>query len=315
MSDTTQTTALTSVFTPPASCSSSWTYEAQTYNSVTGGLLLQNALQEIDPACFPSGYSGYGRAPFTTYVFSPGVCPSGYTTAAENLDGGTLSAVCCQTGFSVLSFASSINGDGSSSFTYEGCTSIFPQASGATAVSARTEKSDLGTTTVTGPITMWAQPIYIQYAQQDLSLFSTSTPTSASVSKSTPAPSSTRTAPTSTSTVAATSKDTTDGGLSTGATAGIAIAASICGLIAIAAVFLLFMRKRRAKRTQRVLAGAADDEPWGPGELDGSDGRFVRRELDGSEASLARKELAGSELLPNKKLATRVSVTGVVELE
>lgn len=97
MSYSTATLPLTTIFTPPASCSSHWTYEASYYNSISGGLLLQNAEKEnLDVACFPSGFAGYGRAPSFIQVYSPGACPSGYTTPAVFYNSGTTTAVCCQ---------------------------------------------------------------------------------------------------------------------------------------------------------------------------------------------------------------------------
>src|SRR4051794_33900106 len=95
--DTTTTLPLTTKFTPPASCTSRWTYEASYYNSVPGGLLMQNVLaQDLDTDCFPSGFAGYGRVPPVTQIFSPGACPSGYTTPAVFFDGGTTTEICCQ---------------------------------------------------------------------------------------------------------------------------------------------------------------------------------------------------------------------------
>jgi hypothetical protein len=94
---TTTLTGLTTIFTPPSTCSSSWTYEAEVFNSVPGGLLLQNALSNyLDTECFPSGFGYAGRAPDTIEVFSPGACPMGYTTAIESFNSGTTLVVCCQ---------------------------------------------------------------------------------------------------------------------------------------------------------------------------------------------------------------------------
>ncbi len=94
---TTTLAGLTTIFTPPSSCSSSWTYEAEFFNSFSGGLLLQNALSKyLDSECFPTGFDCAGRAPDTINVFSPGACPMGYTTATESFSSGTTLAVCCQ---------------------------------------------------------------------------------------------------------------------------------------------------------------------------------------------------------------------------
>src|SRR2546423_3692610 len=87
--------ALPTTFTPPASCSASWTYEAENLNSVSGGLLLQNAEQTFDTNCWPSSFSGYGRAPSHIQVYSPGICPDGYATAGGFTYGGTTTEICC----------------------------------------------------------------------------------------------------------------------------------------------------------------------------------------------------------------------------
>jgi hypothetical protein len=67
------------------------------YNSIPGGLLLQNALSmDVDTTCFPSGFVYNGRVAYPIEVYSPGACPAGYTTAAESFNGDTTLAVCCQ---------------------------------------------------------------------------------------------------------------------------------------------------------------------------------------------------------------------------
>jgi hypothetical protein len=97
----TLTSVLTTTFSVPASCSSSWTYEGEYYNSVVGGLLMQNANPSFDVNCFPPQYTGNGRAANNpTQLFSPGVCPGGYTTwAGGGLDGlstgGEFVGTCC----------------------------------------------------------------------------------------------------------------------------------------------------------------------------------------------------------------------------
>ena len=95
---------LSTVFTPPASCSSSWTYEGSVYNGVASGLLLQNAVGDIlDTECFPPGYEGNGRLP-APQVFSPGACPHGYVTQSPVLvDAGVTTASCCAKSVLLLS--------------------------------------------------------------------------------------------------------------------------------------------------------------------------------------------------------------------
>lgn len=92
----TSTIALTTIFTPPADCSSSWTYEAATYNGVESGLLLQNAIQSsMDASCFPPGFNHAGRGTGAP-VFSPGMCPHGYTTnyPATTVESNTIASCC-----------------------------------------------------------------------------------------------------------------------------------------------------------------------------------------------------------------------------
>lgn len=67
------------------------------YNSVPGGLLIQNALSvDEDTDCFPPGFAYNGRVADPVAVYSPGACPAGYTTAAESFHDDTTLAVCCQ---------------------------------------------------------------------------------------------------------------------------------------------------------------------------------------------------------------------------
>lgn len=89
-------TAMSAVFTPPADCSKSWTYEDEFYNSVEGGLLIQNQdSTSLDESCFPTEFGMYGRAPSSIQVYSPGACPKGYSTPGQFQNGGTTTAICC----------------------------------------------------------------------------------------------------------------------------------------------------------------------------------------------------------------------------
>src|SRR3984885_346573 len=87
--------ALTTTFTPPASCSASWTYEAENLTSVSGGLLLQNAENTFYTNFLPPSFIGYGRVPSSIQVYRPGICPGGYATAGGFTFGGTTTEVCC----------------------------------------------------------------------------------------------------------------------------------------------------------------------------------------------------------------------------
>jgi hypothetical protein len=95
---TTETiTAMGSVFTPAAGCSSSWTFEDSYYNSISSGLLIQNLYpNEFNTACFPTKFAMTGRAPSFIQVYSPGACPSGYQTPGVFNNDGTTTAICCE---------------------------------------------------------------------------------------------------------------------------------------------------------------------------------------------------------------------------
>jgi hypothetical protein len=85
---------LTTIFTPPASCTNSWTFEPSSYNGFSPGLLVQNALAtSIDPSCFPSSWFRYGRSSYEAY-YRPGQCPAGYSTALARFSSYT-QATCC----------------------------------------------------------------------------------------------------------------------------------------------------------------------------------------------------------------------------
>ena len=88
-----------------------------------------------------------------------------------------------RSGYSYYSTYSTIaNFPESGSMLFAGCVSTYA-GNGATTVSARSADSALNMTAVSGAITMWAQPITVEYQQSDASLFITST----SLSTSTPA--------------------------------------------------------------------------------------------------------------------------------
>ena len=165
---------------------------------------------------------------------------------------------------------------GNTTLLYQGCASTYPAQSGSTVVANRVGQCDLTTTTITGPITMWAQPLYVEYRKQDLSLFSTSSPTTTTTSSSSAvqpssAASSAISAPTSSS---SNGSDTnpSNNGLSTGAKAAIGVGAALGALVILSAIFFSFMRSRRSNKQRQP-------NPWPPHQPG-----FNRNEIDGSEA-------------------------------
>ncbi|PGH10409.1 hypothetical protein GX51_00168 [Blastomyces parvus] len=248
---------LTTVFTPPSSCSSSWTYEAEYYNSVTGGLLMQNAVSSRDPNCFPPFFEGSGRGQIEQ-VYSPGFCPEGYTSPAATTVNGVTTAVCCPSDYTYFTTLTTINFY-SSTTIFAGCISTFPKDSTTTVV-ARTGAQSLQHSVVTGPITMWGQAILVQFQSKDLSLYTDaittsglSTTTTASQTASQPTPSqpvnNNQPSPTSPP-VSPPPSDGNQPGLSTGAKAGIAI--GVVGAVAILLALVFFIRRSRSRRNHHM---------------------------------------------------------------
>lgn len=90
---------------------------------------------------------------------------------------------------------------------------------------------------------MWGQPISVEFQQQDLTLFPTSTTTTMATAQ--PSQAATQGTGGPTSMVPGPASD--HSGLSSGAAAGIGIAVALCALGMIAGIIFLFLRRRRTK--------------------------------------------------------------------
>ena len=120
--------------------------------------------------------------------------------------------------------------------TDAGCISTFPPGH-TTVLNALDVHSQLTEfTTVTGPISMWAQPLQYVFQQKDISLLSTSTSATAVTTSS---------AVSSTATATATSSSS----LSSGAKAGIGIGVAVGVLALISVLIFLFFLRRKKQRT------------------------------------------------------------------
>jgi hypothetical protein len=154
-------------------------------------------------------------------------------------------------------------------------------------------QADLTTTTITGPVEMWAEPIYIEFRQKDLTLYSTSSPTTTSTS-TLAQPSSTASSAIGTPTGSLSAGPDpyhSKGGLSTGAKAGIGVGAALGALLITLAVLFFAMRRRRGYKQRRP------PEPYyQPGlynqisEIDGSQllERSLPNEMGASEGKYSR---------------------------
>ncbi|KKK15457.1 hypothetical protein ARAM_005775 [Aspergillus rambellii] len=283
---------MTSIFTPPAACSTFWTYEPEAANNIPDGLLLQNAATFVS-SCFPSGFNNIGRVQGTR-VFSPGYCPMGYTSGDFAVGGSTTTAICCLSNFE---YSTSIMiYDDLPSATYAGCVSTFPQFSS----SLFPIRQNTNSTEVTGPVTMWAQPITVELQLKDLSIFvsassSSTAPSAVSATTTQSEPSSTLSSTTSLISTTSTANSESSGvpttstvssntgstGLSTAAGIGVGVGVGVGGLAIFAAIGLWFWRQRKSSKnfpTAKMNASHGppyygENKQWPPLELDASHSR------------------------------------------
>ena len=179
--------------------------------------------------------------------------------------------------FLYTSTVSSVNG-GHKTAEYFGCTSIYPASAGVTTVFVEGDgfTSDLDGTpsnlvSVSGPVTMWAQPITVAFQKSDLSLFakptgqgtggSTATSTSTAASTSTTTTSSTGTT-LSSATNSPLPSTRPSSGLSHGTIAGIAIgAAAVLGFLIGGAIFLQRKQKSAPSLSDAHNSQSSDQDP------------------------------------------------------
>lgn len=149
------------------------------------------------------------------------------------------------------------------SATFAGCISTWLKASGDTVVPARYSSTYLSTTTLSGPITMWAQPIQVAFQREDLSLYTTSTIAMTTLTQaqasatSAPQPAATTTPllPSATPTVSPVSSGE---GVSTGVKAGIGMGAAAIGSFLIASALFFIWRRRRARLGDQRMVGIVE---------------------------------------------------------
>ncbi|KAJ5422671.1 hypothetical protein N7491_011116 [Penicillium cf. griseofulvum] len=290
------TMPMSSIFTAPASCSNSWTYEPEAANLVPNGLLIQNAVDKdnADPACFPSGYSQYGRVR-PSIAYSPGYCPHGYTSADLVIHSPATTAICCP-------------------------------SSSSTIVTVR--QADEESTQISGPVTMWAQAIQVQLQSSDKRLFVSATTTTTKTRISSDEPSDKTRTPTASepSDTAASSTPSSiqtgiaapetpetpvpaapgtgveTSGLSTGAKIGVGVGVSAAGLIIIVALLFWFFRRRHAKGQKSL----PETKPYAEvGELGGSTEvqsvSYQRPAHEGTPSELGGSSQAGESSIVNTR--------------
>ena len=169
----------------------------------------------------------------------------------------------CYREYDYYTTLSTIDGGYSSTVLFQGCTSMFPSLS-TTAVPARTKQTNLSPATITGPVTMWAQPITVAYQSSDVSMYTTSTASSTGTS-----PTAEPNARVTTDHAAATSTSDTgslqqpSSGLSTGAKAGIGVGAAVGAVLVIAIITsLLFWRFRKNAQQKAMRENQVNPTPF-----------------------------------------------------
>jgi hypothetical protein len=173
----------------------------------------------------------------------------------------------------------------------------------------------LATTTVTGPLTMWAQPLWIEYQETDLSLFPATTTSSTSrPTSSTPQPSITMVLPSSsTATSSATPNIIPSNRLSHGAIAGIGVGVALVALVFLATALFFCLRRWRSSKSRRSPTNYNSYSAWQRHELDALGSAWQSNELDASEP---RRELEGSRAEHTRKgIARKPVMREMVELE
>ncbi|KAK1147849.1 hypothetical protein N8T08_000362 [Aspergillus melleus] len=293
VTQTITTLAMTTRFTAPKDCATSWTYEPKSYNDVApSGLVMQNC-NKVVSSCFPSGFAGEGRK-IPNQIFSPGYCPMGYTSADVAIKGPLTSAICCLSDYSYTS--SIMQYSNLPSATYAGCTSMLSSSS-STIVSARDKEDDRGTQ-VHGPIVMWAQPITVAHESSDLSLFVpvTSTAESSTYVSKTTSSESTRTTESASHTAQPSQNvaSSESNGLSTGAKAGIGIGAGVAGLGIFGVLAFWLFRRRGPSSKEGNLTSMAT--PYF--SKNGPSGYVVPTTFRGPPVELANEEYGARKHMP-----------------
>lgn len=169
-----------------------------------------------------------------------------------------------------------------------GCTSMFD---GTTTVSGRGNSTMIEV--IGTDLTMWAQPITVEYRQEDLSLFgigwqgATSGGTISNTA-SLPGATTDSSSPANTSPAPSPDPNTVSAGLSTGAKAGIGITVGILAVaaIAFAAFFILRRRKQRLGKGVHPEGLAMTDSKYHPVAQDTETQTWERRELDTVETEV-----------------------------
>ncbi|KAI9857190.1 MAG: hypothetical protein M1813_008552 [Trichoglossum hirsutum] len=260
------TVPLTTVFARPTSCATLWTYY-DWRDTFASSLYHDYATGSVNTPCYPSGYIKEA-----TMHWSPGVCPSGWTTLPNNITtaAGVTTATCCPSGF--------VKGRAGA-----WC------SSNATSVSAKPIEDNAALTPnpsrlVTSAVLL-ERPYTVFYAQSDLSIFPVGAVSSV--------PSSLLKAPTG-SNPGSTGGSTPNGsrkGLSAEAKVGIGVGCALAALFIMGVVLFMLWYRRKHLKTKDVSPAALETSELENKQINemNTDSEVARQELD----ALDKGDVAG----------------------
>ena len=239
---------LTTFFTPPAICTSGpWV----SINGTQGEITCTRAIgASAGTSCFPPGSS--------EYLYSPGVCPTGYIPAAEISGASAVTSICCLRYISdtikSLLMANLDRSGMAYQQTISSCVQILPlDAAAGTLVVV----SNYTTPSYTEPFLAYAPTIAVAWASSDLEYFTpVSAPNQGVIVITSTLSGSTPSAP------AGSSVSRHHASMNVGSKTGIGIGASLGALILIALGAWALLRRRNARTAkQRVSSGDKAELP------------------------------------------------------
>lgn len=259
------TLKLTTVFTPPSSClGSTFTLSPSGSDIYASGTVTRGLAPECFPSYFRSVYEqgtipGSPGSNSTTYesFYSPGICPSGYTTETAQITSSMLLGTCCPSGYTV------------GLFTFVATEGPVRQ------VCVHTIMQDVVTLIAAGasnqkmssPAVAVASAVQIAYDLNDQSIFAMPTTHSSTNSNATPS----GVSPVESSDVkasTATPPAAVSRGLDSGVKAGIGVGVSLAVILVLAGASLVTLRWR--KRRQHERPQQETDPQFEKAELPGS---------------------------------------------
>ncbi|OKL63661.1 hypothetical protein UA08_00386 [Talaromyces atroroseus] len=274
--------ALTTVFTPAASCLTDIYNLTTTIDETPWNYIQLGPTPTSNNDCYPPQFT-----PATTAYYSPGICPSGYIMACSNIVSinsvSETRATCCPSQYT----CQNENAAGWPWYPTELCTY------GGTATGTYLVTAPSSTATYIGGPKFNAYGISIRWQLDDVvtqTTFSSSSSFSSSLSSTI---TSSPTLSLNTSTPESTSTSTSNTGLSTAAKAGIGIGTSI-GIILIlfGMAYLIYRRKKRIASTatkHNHMSSYPKPLPnpniYEQGELEDTQRRLYPHELDSKNMS------------------------------